>query len=231
MENSIVYNATMDNSNNWNAVYCISCSKQVVGYTTNDAYCKCSFKLCCFTAPPDGTLTDISANYSSETINITNMSSTFLTAYSVTEQKVNTGSAVSFDTHDVACGSCGHLPNATEIWVWKAGYYQIYTNIYHLEACQFSLVKNDTDICLSHTIGSLAGSSQNSSSCVLKIASSDIMTATDVSPTGMACKLQLINNTVYPNQVTLIGSTSAGNVKPQITSLFSLLLIQEENIC
>lgn len=231
MENTIVYdNTTMDNSGNWNAIYCITCGKQVVGYTTNGAYCTCSFKLCCYTTPLTGTVMDTSMNCSSETINVTNMSSTFMTAYSVTEQKINTGSAVVLDTHSVACGSCMHLPNSTEIWIWKAGYYQIYTNIYHLEACQFSLVKNGTDCCPEHTVGSLAGSSQNSTTSIMLITSADIMMPTDVSPIGMGCKLELINNTIYPNQVTLLGSTSTGNIKPQITASLSLLLIQEENL-
>jgi hypothetical protein len=98
-------------------------------------------------------------------------------------------------------------------------------NWYHLEPCQFSVVKNTTDVVPSSTVGSLSGSSQNSNSFIVKIKKSDMTTPCSMSSTGYACLLQVINQSSITPYVTLIGSPSSGNTVPQVTATFSILSV------
>jgi hypothetical protein len=152
-------------------------------------------------------------------------SKTLITAYSTTEQVVHQGEPVIFDTHACLSGDCYHMENASEIWIWKSGYYVVYTSLYHLEACQFSLIKNNIAIVPASTIGSLYGSSQNTTTFIMKITDADIITQTNLSKIGVGCKLQLMNNTAFSPSITLYGSSSSGNPLPQITATISIFSI------
>ena len=153
-------------------------------------------------------------------------SHTFITVYSVTEQQIPTKNAVKFDTNSALYGCCMHIPNTSEILIWRTGYYFITTSLYHLEACQFSIYKNKTTIIPNSTIGSLSGASQNTTSFILQITDSDMIMPNIFSPTTYACSLELINNTTYTSYITLFGTSSAGNIIPQVTASISVISIQ-----
>jgi len=153
------------------------------------------------------------------------MCDTFINIYSTNQQQVNQNSAIVFDNNNYIQGSCFHSPNTSDIYIWKPGFYYVYTNIYHIEGCQFSIYKNSTSIVPGSTIGSLTGSSQNSSNMILQVTSEDFTTPTTNSPTGMACKIEIFNNTPYIPFVTLYDSTGLGYSIPQINASLTLFLL------
>lgn len=157
---------------------------------------------------------------------LSQISQTFINVYSVTEQNIPKNSAVSFDFHNSMFGDCFHNPNTTELYIWRTGFYYMYTNIYHIEGSQFSLYKN-ADIIPGGTIGSLIGSSQNSNVCIVLLSNDDMTTPTLYSPTGYACKIQLVNNTPYIPSVTLYDASGVGYDIPQINATISVFLLHD----
>lgn len=149
---------------------------------------------------------------------------TFLNIYSTQQQQVASNSPVVFHLNNYVKGSCAHEPDTTAICVWKPGFYHVYTNIYHIESCQFSLCKNN-DIIPASTIGSIAGACQNSSVSIVQITDSDICMPYLASPTGNACVLQLLNNTPYIQSVSLYDSSSLGYTTPQIVASLTLFFL------
>jgi hypothetical protein len=149
---------------------------------------------------------------------------TFINAYSTSEQKIEKDGYIIFDYTNSIYGNSLHIPKTSEIYIWKPGYYSVYTSIYHMESCQFSLLKNSQFIAPVSTVGSFFGSSQNTNYFIIQLTNQDMITPLSSSNTGYACKLQLINNTntSYIPYVTLIGSYSAGNLLPQITASITI---------
>lgn len=151
-------------------------------------------------------------------------SRTFITTYSCREQQILINSAIEFDDVESCNGDCFCSPKSSEIWIWRTGFYQIYTNFYHIEPCQFSVYKNSNIIPCS-TIGSLAGTSQNTTTFITQIMNDDLMIPCAKSPSGLACKLELKNNTISMPYITIPGSPSIGNIIPQITATMTVLQI------
>jgi hypothetical protein len=145
-------------------------------------------------------------------------------AYSTSEQKIEKGGYIVFDNTNSLFGNCIHIPNTSEIYIWRPGYYSVYTSIFHMEACQFSLLKNSQFIAPVSTVGSFFGSSQNTNYFIIQLTEEDMITPAEFSNTGYACKLQIVNNTrtSYISYVTLIGSFSTGNQLPQITASITI---------
>jgi hypothetical protein len=149
---------------------------------------------------------------------------TFLNIYTTQQQQVAANSSVVFHLNNYIKGCCAHEPGTAAVCVWKPGFYHIYTNIYHIESCQFSLYKNN-DIIQGSTIGSMAGACQNSSVCIVQITDADISMPYPASPTGNACVLQLINNTPYIQSVSLYDSSSLGYTMSQIVASLTLFFL------
>ena len=149
---------------------------------------------------------------------------TFVNAYSTSEQKIEKGGYIVFDNTNSLFGNCIHIPNTSEIYIWRPGYYSVYTSIFHMEACQFSLLKNSQFIAPVSTVGSFFGSSQNTNYFIIQLTEEDMITPAEFSNTGYSCKLQIVNNTrtSYIPYVTLIGSFSTGNQLPQITASITI---------
>ena len=154
-----------------------------------------------------------------------NVSSTFINVYSVNQQDVLQHSPVIFEIHTHSLGDCIHLPNTSDIFIWRTGYYYVYTNIYHIESCQFSIYKNSTSIVPGSTIGSIVGSSQNSNVCILQITNDDLIMPISYSPTGYACQLELINNTTDGPSVTLYDASGLNYIIPQINASITLFFL------
>ena len=152
------------------------------------------------------------------------ISSTFIHAYTIKEQTVLQNNPIIFDADSCLMGDCIHLPDTSDIWVWKAGYYQISVNINQLEAAQISVVKNGTMNLTGATIGSLSGSSL-STTFITQILDTDINVETSNSVTGFACKIQVVNNTIHYPSITLYAAESAGNTIPQNSASFSMVLL------
>lgn len=149
---------------------------------------------------------------------------TFINTYSTCEQKIEKGGFIVFDNTNSVFGNCLHIPKTSEIFIWRPGYYSVYTSIFHMEACQFSLLKNSQFIAPVSTVGSFFGSSQNTNYFIIQLEESDMITPASFSNTGYACKLQIVNNTKasFMSYVTLIGSFSSGNQLPQITASITI---------
>jgi len=149
---------------------------------------------------------------------------TFINLYSTSEQHIRQNDFIVFENINSMYGQCMHVPYTSEIYIWKAGYYSVYTSIYHLESCQFSLLKNSHFLAPASTVGSLSGPSQNNNLFIMQIEEADMIINTPFSCKGYACKLQIINNSQlsYMPYVTLIGSFASNNQLPQITASITI---------
>jgi len=152
------------------------------------------------------------------------LNSSIINIYSTKEQKIGKNGFILYENINVIVGNCGFINDTSEIYIWKIGYYSVYTSIYHMETCQFSLLKNSNLAAPVSTVGSFYGSSQNTNYFIIQLQENDMISPTPLSPYGLACKLQMINNTnlSYMPHVTLIGSYMAGNFLPQITASITI---------
>lgn len=148
---------------------------------------------------------------------------TFISVYSIKEQTIDCGSPIKFDKHTACCGDCYHGKNSPDIWLWKAGYYQVSVNVYTIESGQFSLVMNDSIVIPGTTFGSLTGLSSNNMSAIICIEDSDMDLQLDCSPSGYGCKLKVVNNTCYLQYITLYGSASSSNIIEQNTASMTII--------
>jgi hypothetical protein len=149
-------------------------------------------------------------------------SPSFLHADSTVPQSLNQEDAVSFDEDTTQYGSVAHQPNSPNIFIWSPGYYHVYFNVYHLEACQFTSFVNGVPVA-GTTTGSPSGSSQNSTTYILYVSPSDVLgTPTLLSPTGFAAKLNLVNHTSFVPVVHLDLAAGSGSASPQITATITI---------
>jgi hypothetical protein len=156
---------------------------------------------------------------------IKDMCKTFLNAYSITEQTIDYGKPIFFDTHTAIMGGCFHEPQSSDIWICKAGFYNISINVSAIESAQFSLVKNESIIVPGTTMGSFTGLSINNITTIICISEDDMTMETQYSQNGLACKLQVINNTRYIPSITLYGSASTNNIIQQNTATITIIHI------
>lgn len=154
------------------------------------------------------------------------ISTTFLNIYNTNQQQVLANSPISFAMNNYIDGSCAHDPGTSQIHIWQKGYYYVYTNIYHIEACQFFLYKNKNTIVPGSTIGSLTGSCQNSCLVIVQISEDDICIDCPYAPNGKACILEVYNNTPYIPFVTLYDISGLGYTNPQINATLTLFLLK-----
>ena len=152
------------------------------------------------------------------------MASTFINVYSTVQQQLLPNRPIIFESFTVAHGRCGHLPNSSDIWIWKCGYYYISANINQLQAGQFSIFKNG-DIITGTSCGSLTGSALQLSS-IIYIHPEDMTIAYEQSPTGMACKLEIMNNSSNYPFITLYAAESYRNMNPQNSASLSIILLK-----
>ena len=150
---------------------------------------------------------------------------TYINCYSTSSQVIPTGYPVVFENNNLVYGCCDHSMNTPGIFVWKAGNYSVFTNIYHIETCQFSLYKNRSEIIPGTTVGSISGSTQNSIVSFITISDADIRFQTDLSPTGNACLIELVNTTSIIPYVTLYDSSGLGFSIPQINASICLSML------
>jgi hypothetical protein len=152
---------------------------------------------------------------------------TFIHVDRETDQLLAAEEAVIFDKNAVSYGDCGFTINTSDIWVWRSGYYHLYFNLYHQEACQFTVFKNGA-VVPGSTVGSPTGSSQNANAIILKLSASDFTESTSFpAPGGLAARLQIVNHTSFVPFVTLNGLGGSGSATPQVTATVTLFLLQE----
>lgn len=150
---------------------------------------------------------------------------TFIHVDSTVPQALNQEDPVTFEATNTALGSVAHPTGTGDIFVWQSGYYNVYFNVYHVEACQFSSFMNGIMI-PGTTTGSASGASQNSSSFIFYVSPADVLgTPTLLSPTGFAARIQLKNHTSYVPVVHLDLASGSGSVSPQVTATVVLFLL------
>ena len=150
-------------------------------------------------------------------------SKTFINVYSVLEQDIYQDMPIAFDTHTTCLGNCFHEDNSSNIWIWEPGFYQITVTVSAIEPSQFSLVLNDNIVIPGATFGSLSGLSVNNMCTIIQIDDSDMDLATEYSQSGMACKLQVVNNTSYIPFITLYGSSCSSQIIQQNTASLTII--------
>ncbi len=144
----------------------------------------------------------------------------FLHAYSVTSQILAKEQAVSFDFNNALVGPIAHVPGSTDIFIWQPGFYRFYTNLYHIEPCQFSIIKNGLVVVPGSIIGSPSGSTQSSTELIYEFKECDFTVSTPLSPTCLAALIQVVNHTSFVDTVELNGSGGSGSATPQVTATF-----------
>jgi len=150
--------------------------------------------------------------------------STFINAYTNIQQKVLNNSPIIFDKFSACQGHCGHNPNTSEMWIWKSGYYFVTANINQLQAGKFSLFKNGSVIPGS-SYGSLTGSALQLIS-IFNVSNEDMNISNSISPTGMACKVEIINNSENYPFITIYSYEGTENTISQNSASIVLMLIK-----
>jgi len=146
---------------------------------------------------------------------------TFMNVYSTLEQTILQNQPIVFDENTCIQGQCLHVPNTSELWIWKPGFYQVYMSIYQLDSGQFSLMKNGSILIYGSTIGSIHGSLLNNM-CIFEITENDISIPF---MNKKSCKIELVNTSSL-NSVSLYGSASSGNNLLQNTATISIVQIK-----
>jgi hypothetical protein len=149
------------------------------------------------------------------------ISPTFINAYSISEQKIQKNGCILFDNTNSLYGSCSHFQGASEIYIWKPGFYSVYISIFLANSCQFSLLKNSLYTSPASVVGSFHSCSQNTNYFIIQLNEDDMIIPTELSTTGYACKLQLVNYTDN-NPYVSIGSYNYGNKIPQISASITI---------
>ena len=152
------------------------------------------------------------------------MASTFINVYSTAQQQILPNNPIIFESFTVAYGNCGHFQNSSDIWIWKSGYYFISANINQLQAGQFAIFKNGVVI-TGTSYGSLTGSALQLS-CIIRITEEDMNIMHEPSVTGMACKLEIMNNASNYPFITLYAAESYRNMNPQNSASLSIVLLK-----
>ena len=160
-------------------------------------------------------------------------SSTYFNLYSEVDQFIATEHAVLFD-QQTFLQNCARSPDDFSIYLWVTGIYKFYTNIFHNEPCQFSLIKNGSGGSLvsggtvvpGSVIGSPTGSSQNSTCVILEITPADLVVPTGLSPSGFSAQIQVVNHTSFAPIITLNGVGGSGSAVNQVTCTLTGFLLQ-----
>jgi hypothetical protein len=142
---------------------------------------------------------------------------TFLHVDRETDQTLVANDSVLWDANPVVFGNAGVTLGESGLYIWESGYYHMYYNLYHQEPCQFTIFKNNT-VLPGTTIGSPTGSSQNSATVIFILTDDDLISLTDLSPTGFAAKLEIRNYISFVPVVTLNGLGGSGSATPQTTA-------------
>lgn len=154
-----------------------------------------------------------------------NYNKTFLSICSMTEQNIAVDEPIIFEIHTAINGDCVYDTETSSIYIWNPGYYMVNINIYTMEPCQFSIIKNMLYIVKGSTIGGISGSSQNTHTFIMQITEDDIITEFSESPTNKACVLYVVNSSSISNGVNLYGSQTTGTPISQITASFTMMRI------
>jgi hypothetical protein len=148
-----------------------------------------------------------------------------MSLFNLTPQLVPQEGNVNFDNNKVIFGSCGHVIGTSDMFFWQPGYYHIVSNLSHVEPCQFSMYLNNVLVAGS-TTGSPTGSTQNYNTAIVEIGPADMITPTDLSPTGFAALFQIRNHTSFPTLgVQLDGNAGSGSETVQTNAEFLAILL------
>jgi hypothetical protein len=147
-------------------------------------------------------------------------------AYSIIDQSLLVEDDVVFSQHN-AIYNCAHTLGSSELYFWIPGDYLFYTNVYHIEPCQFSLMLNNIVVLPGSTIGSPTGSSQNSTGIIVSIKQSDLTEPNSDSPSGFAARINLRNHSSFVPSVTINGSGGSGSAPNQVTATLTAFLLRE----
>lgn len=151
---------------------------------------------------------------------------TYVSVYSTIFQNVPTGFPIIFETCSTMDGASSFTDLSSSVLIWRSGTYSVNYNIYHIEGCQFSLVKNGTTIVPGSTVGTIAGSSQCSNSFLIDISESDFLTPTGLIPYTMGCQFQIVNNTTYVPSVVLYDASALNYTVPLVNATLSFYQIK-----
>jgi hypothetical protein len=150
--------------------------------------------------------------------------STFIHLDRETDQLIAQEASVIWDKNAILYGDCGHVIGQDNWYIWRPGFYHVYYNLYHQEACQFTLFKNGLPL-PGTTTGSPTGSSQNSSALIILITPADFTSPFNGAPGGVAAQFKLTNHTSFVPLVLLNGLSGSGSATPQITATMTMFLL------
>jgi hypothetical protein len=149
---------------------------------------------------------------------------TFVHLARYSQQSLAPEDNVIFEEANNIVGKAHIVLNSEDLYLWETGYYYMYFNIYHLEACQFALFKNAIKV-MASTIGSPTGSSQNSTMIIMRIDEADLIHEVPDHPGVFGAIINLRNHTSYVPFVTLAGPSGSGSAINQISATLSAILV------
>jgi hypothetical protein len=155
-----------------------------------------------------------------------NISDTFLHAYSIEPQNIPTEGSIMFEKSSAIVGDCGLVLGTTEAYFWRPGYYFVSMTVHHREPCQFSLIKNSVFQVNGGTFSSPTASTQSTLSFIVFVDSSEMISSTSLSPSGLACKFQVTNHTSYSPLISLDGTSGAGSAPDDIVGNLTFILLK-----
>jgi hypothetical protein len=153
-----------------------------------------------------------------------NTVNTFIHVLATEPQILALEESIVFDTNPVLAGDCAFVPSSADIWIWKPGYYYTSITIHHKEPIQFSLIKNNVFVVNGGIFTSSLANSHITTTLLFQIEPSDIITATTLSPTGLACNIQLKNHISNTPTVTIQQSNPGLAIPNSLASITLLLL-------
>jgi|LauGreDrversion4_2_1035121.scaffolds.fasta_scaffold04004_5 hypothetical protein len=153
-----------------------------------------------------------------------NTVNTFIHVLATEPQILAVEDSIVFDTNPVLAGDCAFVPSSADIWLWKPGYYYTSITIHHKEPGQFSLIKNNVFVVNGGIFTSSLANSHITTTLLFQIEPSDIITATDLSPTGFACNIQLKNH-ISNTPTVSIEQSNPGLAIPNSLASITLLLL------
>ncbi len=136
------------------------------------------------------------------------ISNTYGYLYNQTPQEIDVGENFSFQHNRNFVGGLAHIEGTPDLYVWQPGDYVIIGTIFHIEVLQIGIFRNGV-LLNGSVMGDQLAATNLTFTRIIRIRPSDMITPTDLSPTGLACLIQVRNHISYTT-IRQDGAASTG---------------------
>jgi len=146
--------------------------------------------------------------------------------YNISDQLIPVEHDFAFEFNRVIAGSCDHIAGSSDVYVWETGVYYMSYNTFHLEPLQTAIFLNN-NIIVGSIIGDQLSATVAANTLILEITEEDLITPTELSPTGFAALLNLRNHSSYAPVIHIDGHQGSGSQINQTNINFVLIRISD----